>query len=138
MTSLIVLSTGQRLCGISALRKVLGHAPQAKPVVHRLFPEGIGRGRKIRIGEAPHRYAIQIRVPIALPIDVAAAIRTEMEPAREPAVRLARINLVVALNPHLALGIEGARMDDGAGAALASQTMADIDAVRLARGDHLE
>src|SRR5207253_7029900 len=38
-------------------------------------------------------------------------------------------------DPHLALQPAAAVMDDGAGAALASLAMTDIDAIRLARSD---
>src|SRR5262249_41358536 len=71
-------------------------------------------------------------------IDVAAAVRAEVKADLEPAIGHARVDFVLALDPHLGLPPAAARMDDRTGAALARLAMADIDVFRLARRDRLE
>ena len=51
----------------------------------------------------------------------------------ETAVGHPAVNLVLALDPHLALQPAAAVMNDGASASLAGLAMTDIDAVRLSR-----
>src|SRR5713226_1043225 len=56
----------------------------------------------------------------------------------ETAVGHAGVDLVFAFDPHLGLRPAAAIMDDRPGAPLAGLAMADVDARRLARGNHLE
>ena len=54
----------------------------------------------------------------------------------EAAIRVTLINLVVALDPNLALQVSAAGMDDGPGAVLTSSTMTQIHSFRFPRGDY--
>src|SRR5438876_4772431 len=118
--------------------KTIGFLRQAQPRVHRLLPHRKARRGKPGVGKRADGDPVIFRGAVALPVDVAAAVRTEMKADLEPAIGHARVDLVVALDPHLGLPPAAARMDDRAGAALASLAVADINPLRLARSDRLE
>ena len=108
---------------------MLGRRRHSQPGMLHLFPRRVGWRREVRIGEATDRDLVGVRVPVALPEDVAAcpfgqpvprsgaaAIWAEMKAHLEAAVRATLINLVVALDPNLAFRISAAGMGDGSGA----------------------
>src|ERR1700737_3063305 len=101
--------------------------------MHRLFPAGRGWCREIGIGEAADRDAASRRAAIAFPEDTAAAVGAEMKADLGSAVGDPSVDLVLALDPHLALQPAAAVMNDGTGPALAGLAMTDIYAVRLSR-----
>src|SRR5215470_11678151 len=105
-------------------------------MMHRPLVDRVSRRRKLRIRERADRYSIFIRESVALPINVAAAIRAEMKADLVAAFGIARVNLARALDSHLVFQVGGARMHNCTCAALACRAMAHIDAVRLAGHDY--
>src|SRR5947207_1233983 len=116
---------------------------QAEPGMHRFFPDRVARRREGIHREGIHREgadrdAVDGRVAIALPVQVAAARRAEMKADLVAAVGAAREDFAFALEPHALLQIGRAEMKGGAGTPPAGLAMAEIDARGLACGDDLE
>src|SRR5579862_6710172 len=88
----------------AALRMMLADRRKAEPGVHVLFEDRRGGRWQIRADESPARDPATERVAVALPIEVAAAIRAEIEPDVGAAIGTALEDLVVALDPHVCLG----------------------------------
>src|SRR5262249_19048354 len=88
--------------------------------------------------ERANRDAADRRVAVALPIEVAAAIGTEIKTDLVAAIRAARKDVALALEPDALLQIGRAEMKGGAGAPPAGLAMAEIDSLRLAGGDDLD
>ncbi len=61
-------STGQR----TTLWEMLGRGPHSEQRMHHLFPPRGSWWRELGIGEATHRDPVDVRVPVALPKDIAA------------------------------------------------------------------
>ena len=99
--------------------------------MHHLLPHREGRWREVWIGETAHRDPVDAGVFVAFPKDIAAAVRTEMEPDLEAAIGVTLIHLVVALDPNLSFWISAAGMDDGPGATLTRPTMTHLDPLWL-------
>src|ERR1700730_5246092 len=110
-----------------SLSKTIGFLRQAQPRVHSLLPHRKGRRGKTGVGKRTDGDPVIFRGAVALPIDVAAAVRAEVKADLEPAIGHARVDLVLALDPYLGLQPAAARMDDHAGAARASLAVAHID-----------
>src|SRR5579862_8875199 len=113
---------------------MLADRRQAQPRVHVFFENRGGRRRQIRADKGPARDPAPRRVAVAFPIEVAAAIRAEIEPDVGAAVGPALEDFVFALDPHLCPWPGGAEMEGRAGAALARLAVTEIDPLRLARG----
>ena len=116
------------------------HCPvrQPEPGMHRLLPDRIARRREGGDIERADRNPAHRRIAVALPVQVAAAIRAEIEPDVGAAIGPALVDLPFALDPHLPLQPGGAEMEGCAGAALARLAVTEVDALRLARGDDFE
>src|SRR5215469_18000648 len=119
----------------SAFREMIYSGRQSDPMVHQLLVDRVSRGRKLRVRERSHRNSVFIRESITLPINVAAAIRTEMKADLVTAVGIARVNLARALDPHLAFQVGSAGMHNCTCSALTCCAVANIDAIRLTGRD---
>src|SRR5438477_10186788 len=111
---------------------------QAEPGMHRFFPDRVARRREGIHREGADRDAADGGVAIALPVQVAAAMRAEGKADLVAAVGAAREDFAFALEPHALLQIGRAEMKGGAGTPPAGLAMAEIDARGLAGGDDLE
>src|SRR5215471_10089048 len=115
---------------------MVGHDRDIEPAVLRLLPLRIGRQREIWIGKAAHGDPTQSRVAIAFPIQIAAAIGAEVKADPVAAIAVTLVNVSRTLKPHAVLQIGRAQMEGGAGSALASLAVAQINRLGLARNDH--
>src|SRR5215471_6929279 len=111
---------------------------QAEPGMHRLFPDRVARRREGVDIEGADRDTADRWVAVALPIEIAAAIRAEMKADLVAAVGDAREDVALALEPDALLQIGRAEMEGSAGAPPAGLAVAEIDALRLAGRDNLE
>jgi hypothetical protein len=109
---------------------------QAEPWIDRLLPYRIAWRREGRPIECPYRDPADRRIAVAFPIERAAAIRAEVKPDAMAAVGIAFIDPALAVEPHPLFQIGCAKMERGAGSALARLAMAQINPFRLTRGDH--
>ena len=97
---------------------MFGHARKFEPAMHRLLKNCRGR-RKIEVVEGAAGDPAQRRVALALPSQVGAAGRTEIEPDPRSAIGRSLVDLVFALEPHSSASIGDPEMKGGPGAALA-------------------
>src|SRR5258707_343234 len=114
----------------------------------KIYERGADSGNRIRFYFCPNcgsnlywegdRNPAVCGVAVAFPVQVAAAIRAEIKADPIAAVRAALVDLALAFEPHLVFRVARAEMEGGAGAPPAGLAMAEIDALRLARGDNLE
>ena len=74
-------------------------------------------------------------IPVVFPIQVAAAIRTEVKADPVAAIGATLVNVSRALEPHAVLKIGRAEMEGGAGSALASLAVAQINPLGFASDD---
>src|SRR5437868_13327021 len=88
---------------------------QAEPGMHRCFPDRVARRREGIHREGADRDAADGRVAIALPIQVAAAMRAEVKADLVAAVGAARDDFAFALEPHALLQLGRAELKCGAG-----------------------
>ena len=109
---------------------------QAEPRIHRLLPDRVAGRWKGRRVERAHRDPADRRVAVSFPIKRAAAIRAEMKSNAIATVGIAFVDLPLAIEPHTLFRIRRAEVEGGARAALARLTVAQINPIRVARGDN--
>ena len=99
-----LLSTGR------AALSVMGDAGrESQPGMHRLLPDRVARRRESIDIEGADRDAADGRVAVALPIEIAAAMRAEMKADLVAAVGPAREDFALALEPDALFEIGRAR-----------------------------
>ena len=109
---------------------------QAKPRMHRLFPDRIARRLKGRRVERTYCNPTDRWVAVSFPIKRGAAIRAEMKSNPITAVGVALVDLPLPIEPHLLFWKTRAEMESGTGAALACLSVAQVHPIRFTRGNY--
>src|SRR5271163_1892237 len=124
------------LCGRrSTLLVVIHPFRQAEPCVHPFLPDRVAGRRKRRSVKRAHCDSADSRVAVSFPVQRAAAVRAEMKSNAIATVGVALVDLTLAVEPHLLFRKRRAEMEGRAGATLARLAMAQVNPIRIARGD---
>src|SRR5205823_3373592 len=102
-----------------------------RPRVKRLFPNGEGWRREIRVSKGACCDAQNRRINIAFPINRAAAVRAEVAADRAPAIGGALVLLALTLDAHRAPGVVGIRRHSRPGPTLTCSAITYSDPLRL-------
>ena len=119
----------------SGLLVVIHPFREAEPRVHRLLPDRVAGRRKGRV-ERTYCNPADRWVAVSFPIKRGAAIRAEMKSNAIAAVGIALVNLPLTVKSHLLFRKRRAEMESRAGAALTRLAVAQVDPIRLSRGNY--